>query len=87
MGESKHGCLSVYAPGNEPFARCFDLLDGFGGSIFKFKLDPANNFNLVVFTGDHEAPQNDMVKVDHWSDDDVGPFGIGELRGIQHSDD
>jgi hypothetical protein len=65
MGESERCHLSVYAPGNEPFTRHFDLLDGFGSSTLK--LDPSNNFSFSIVTGDHKASGNDVVEIDHHS--------------------
>ena len=85
MGESERCRLSVYAPGDEPFARCFDLLDRFGSSVLK--LDPSNDFGFSIVTGDREASGNDVVEIDHRSDDDVGPFRVGELRGVRCSED
>ena len=85
MGESERSRLSVHAPGNEPFARCFNLLDRFGSS--ELELDPSNNFGFSIIAGDSEASRNDVVEVNHRSDDNVRPFGVGELRGIRRGED
>ena len=78
VGESKRSRLCVQPPCDEPITCGFDLFDCFTGA--KLELDSANNFDFAVVTGDRKRSQDDMVKVDHGADDDVGPFGVGELR-------
>jgi hypothetical protein len=50
-------------------------------------LDSSNDFGFSIIAGDCNTSRNDVVKVDHCSDDNVGPFGVGELRGICCSED
>jgi hypothetical protein len=83
MGESERRRLRVLTPGNEPIARGLDLFGGFSGSIFE--LDSSNDFDFTIVTGDGEASGDDVVEIDHGSDDNVGPFGTRKLWRIRCS--
>ena len=85
VGESKHDSFCVHIPHDEPVSGCFDMLACSGST--KLELDTPDNFDVPVVIGDGERPRDDMIEVNHGSDDDVGPFGVGELRCMQRGED
>ena len=53
----------------------------------KLELDTPDNFDVPVVIGDGERSRDDMIEVNHGSNDDVGPFRVGELRCMRQGED
>ena len=85
MGESERNRFRVHIPGDEPITRGSDLFGGSRGP--KLELDPTDDFDITVIVQDGESTGEDVIEVDHGSDDDVSPFGIWELWRVRRGED